>query len=56
MAQWLRLRDHPEDVEFNPALWDQKKAERRSARAEKRQSKATIKEELLEIYQEEIIK
>ena len=38
-------RDHPEDVEFERAFWNQRKAERRAARAAKRQRKAAILEE-----------
>jgi hypothetical protein len=43
MAQWRR--DHLKDMEFERTFWDQKKAERRAAKAEKRHRKATIKEE-----------
>ena len=40
MSQYKR--DHPEDVEFERAFWNQKKAERRAARAAKRQRRAAI--------------
>ena len=43
MAQYRR--DHPEDVQFERAFWNQKKQERRAARAAKRQRKAAINEE-----------
>ena len=40
MSQYKR--DHPEDVEFERAFWNQKKVERRAARAAKRQRRAAI--------------
>jgi hypothetical protein len=42
MEQWRR--DHPEDVQAMRGFWEQKKAERRAVRAEKRQRKAAILE------------